>query len=190
MLLWNALMCIFLGMKAKYLGNKWAFRNGNGPVCAEWTKKTSLGFWHYIITIQKNSRALPHCIVPPPPFFITKCIQLENPCWLTKPEEQHQSALTEPHSGLLGGLGCFKSSIIGRISPPSIHSESAMGLLLCQDDTTQITAGHNMSNTRYWSFRHILREKVVRPDFWAVNCLQIAPPPPLLRVLSDVLVWK
>lgn len=102
---------------------------------------------------QQGSPAL-YCV-----FFFsrTKCIELENPCWLECFDRANTQAFWESSAAL-------KSSIIGRISPPSMHSESAAG-------AATMSRRHHSKHCRAQLEQHAVliflphtERKVVQPD--------------------------
>lgn len=159
--------------------------SGNSPFSMQWNIKKCLGLELYKNhTKEQQEFPLLYCV-----FSITKCLTW-NPCWLFKPEEQHQKALTEPYSGFWESSAALKSSITGRISPASVHSESAA-------EAATVSRRHHSKYCRAQHEQHAVLiflphtgRKSSSTRHGAVSCLQNAPPPILLGFLSDVLVWK
>lgn len=96
-----------------------------------------------------------------------------------------------PAQAFWEGSAALKSSIIGRISPPSTHSElAAEAAAMSRWQHSKHRRAQHEQHTVLMFLPHTARQSS-STRLGAANCLQTAtPPPPLLRVLSDVLLWK
>ena len=105
-----------------------------------------------------------------------------NPRWLSAPENSIRVLWQSPARAFWESSDALKSFIIGRISPPSLHSESAAG-------AATMSRRHHSKHCRAQHEQHavlIFLPHTVRQSsstrLGAVNCLHGAPPslPPSL----------
>lgn len=84
----------------------------------------------------------------------------------------------------------LKSSILGRISPTSTHSESAAEAAVMSrwHQSKHCRAQHEQDTLLIFLLHAARQSSSIR--LGAVSCLRTATPSPLFRVLLDVLLWK